>query len=487
MAVCDDIGGSDSLLRPSRQGQIDGPRRRSGCGGSARWDPGGRAGAVGRAPCARLARSRAFGRHALAWRGGQGCLGPFTRLARWAGAAAGAATDAPPLWPVQAAVGCRRWGGGRRWGGAEAAVGAAGELPAALVDRPVMRSAQQGQVGQVGRATLDPVHQVVAFAPGQGPITVGEDAAAVAHGQGGPLGAGDDPAGPPDLQGLAGGAAQDRGQQDHGRLQPLLEPHRRARVEGHPAPMATGLLAGDQDPEHRCVTGQPPTGLRPAAPQASTSASSLEPVALPGGRPAAATAGPAGLGRPGGAGGGLGWPGRPGARSGRSSRRATPVGSGELVFGSMVATYQLDTRRQAPARACAQLFRANSIGQSRPRAEGAGPRAATHRARYCLGFRPPPKTLCQVCAHGSDPPREPNFQTNCRGPERPTVPGNWWPASEVIWKSTSIPASELVVRNEAPRRQPPPRAIPGERGACGPPVRRPQSAELHHLNRYAWA
>jgi hypothetical protein len=226
---------------------------------------------------------------------------------------------------------------------------------------------------------------------------------------------------------------------------------------------------------------------RPAAPAASTSASSLEPVALPGGRPAAATAGPVGLGRPGGAGGGLGWPGRPGARSGRPGRRATPVGSGELVFGSMVATYQLDTRRQAPARACAQLFRANSIGQSRPRAEGAGPRAATHRARYCLGFRPPPKTLCQVCAHGSDPPREPNFQTNCRGPERPTVPGNWWPASEVIWKSTSIPASELVVRNEAPRRQPPPRAIPGERGACGPPVRRPQSAELHHLNRYAWA
>jgi hypothetical protein len=208
---------------------------------------------------------------------------------------------------------------------------------------------------------------------------------------------------------------------------------------------------------------------------------------FPGGRPAAATAGPVGLGRPGGAGGGLGWPGRPGARSGRPGRRATPVGSGELVFGSMVATYQLDTRRQAPARACAQLFRANSIGQSRPRAEGAGPRAATHRARYCLGFRPPPKTLCQVCAHGSDPPREPNFQTNCRGPERPTVPGKWWPASEVIWKSTSIPASELVVRNEAPRRQPPPRAIPGERGACGPPVRRPQSAELHHLNRYAWA
>jgi hypothetical protein len=56
-------------------------------------------------------------------------------------------------------------------GGGDVAVGGAGELPAALVDRPVLGPADQGQVVQVGRATLQPMLEVVAFAPGQGPAT----------------------------------------------------------------------------------------------------------------------------------------------------------------------------------------------------------------------------------------------------------------------------------------------------------------------------
>ena len=75
----------------------------------------------------------------------------------------------------------------------------------------MMGPAEQGQVGQVGGATLQPGDQVVALAPGQGPVTVGDDTAAVADGQGAGLGGGADPAGPAHLQRLAGRAAQDRG------------------------------------------------------------------------------------------------------------------------------------------------------------------------------------------------------------------------------------------------------------------------------------
>ena len=40
------------------------------------------------------------------------------------------------------------------WGGGELAVGSADEPPAARVDGPVMGPADQGQVGQVGGATI---------------------------------------------------------------------------------------------------------------------------------------------------------------------------------------------------------------------------------------------------------------------------------------------------------------------------------------------
>ena len=51
---------------------------------------------------------------------------------------------------------------------------------------------------------MDPVLQMMSFAPGRGALAVREDAAAVADGQGDPLGGLDDPAGPADLQGWVG-------------------------------------------------------------------------------------------------------------------------------------------------------------------------------------------------------------------------------------------------------------------------------------------
>src|SRR5215207_5252871 len=85
------------------------------------------------------------------------------------------------------------------WGGGEVAVGSAGQLPAAVVDRPMVGSAHQGQIGQIRGAAIDPMPQVVALTPGDGPGAVGEHTAPVADGQGAALGRGDDPAGPPDF------------------------------------------------------------------------------------------------------------------------------------------------------------------------------------------------------------------------------------------------------------------------------------------------
>jgi hypothetical protein len=183
---------------------------------------------VVRAPCARLAR----------WTGGP--RAPCTRLARLVGPstalvlrvsqAAGACPPVPAN-PGWAPAGCGRLGGGgvssmRRmgsvaWGGGAPPVGAAGQLPTPLMDRPMMSPTHQGQILKVGGAAIGPVDQMMALTPGQGPLAVGDHTAAVADGQGAALGRGDDPAGAPHVQGLAGGAAQDRGQQDHGRLEPV--------------------------------------------------------------------------------------------------------------------------------------------------------------------------------------------------------------------------------------------------------------------------
>src|SRR5215203_4723016 len=123
--------------------------------------------------------------------------------------------------PGQLEVGVlpRRSGGGRLssvgsmlWGGGRPPVRASDQPPAALMDRPMMGPAHQDQVVQIGRAAIQPMLEMVGLAPGQRAVTAGEDTAAVAHGQGGPLGGLDDPGGPADVQGLAGGPTQDRGQ-----------------------------------------------------------------------------------------------------------------------------------------------------------------------------------------------------------------------------------------------------------------------------------
>ena len=68
------------------------------------------------------------------------------------------------------------------WGGREVAVAAALQPPAAFVNGAMMSPAQQGQVGQVGGATVQPVNQVVGLTPGRRPIAAGEPTAAVADG-----------------------------------------------------------------------------------------------------------------------------------------------------------------------------------------------------------------------------------------------------------------------------------------------------------------
>jgi hypothetical protein len=52
------------------------------------------------------------------------------------------------------------------WSGGELSVGVALQSPASLMDRSMMGSAQQGQVGQVGGAAMEPVAQMMGLTPG---------------------------------------------------------------------------------------------------------------------------------------------------------------------------------------------------------------------------------------------------------------------------------------------------------------------------------
>jgi hypothetical protein len=112
------------------------------------------------------------------------------------------------------------------WGGGELSVGAADEPPAAVMDGPMMGPADQGQVVQVGGATLQPMPDVMGFTPGQRPATAGEDTTTVADGQGLALGGGDDSGGPAEVQGSAGSPTQDRRQGGQDRRQPSLATRR---------------------------------------------------------------------------------------------------------------------------------------------------------------------------------------------------------------------------------------------------------------------
>jgi hypothetical protein len=172
----------------------------------------------------------------------------------------------------------RRWvvvgaaGGSVAWGGGEPPVGAAGQLPTPLMDRPVVSPAHQGQVGQVGGAAIGPVDQMMTLAPGKRAGAVGDHTAAVADGQGAALGGADDPAGPPHVQGLAGGAAQGRGESVHGCLELVGQALLATAVVGVGAAgvvvvtqMVAGV-AGDHHSGQGPVTSQPPTCLRAQRP-----------------------------------------------------------------------------------------------------------------------------------------------------------------------------------------------------------------------------
>jgi len=131
-----------------------------------------------------------------------------SRRAPWSGVGSFGAMRVPAQWAAvdqrplmgSGGAGMSRVGplGSLGRGGGKAAIGAVDQPPAALVHGPMMSPAHQGQIGQAGGAAIQPVDQMVGLAPGQGTGTAGEDAAAVADGQGGALGGLDGPAAPPD-------------------------------------------------------------------------------------------------------------------------------------------------------------------------------------------------------------------------------------------------------------------------------------------------
>src|SRR5829696_4757501 len=150
-----------------------------------------------------------------------------------------------------------------RWGGGEAPIRPSDQPPTALMDSPMMSPADQGQVVQIRRATIQPVPDMMALTPGQGAAAAWEDTAAVPHGQGLPLGGSDHSGGPADVQGSAGGAAQDRGELGQHRLQPSLPTRPRGVVGVVAWAVVTGVpgLAADDDPGDDGVTGESPTRL----------------------------------------------------------------------------------------------------------------------------------------------------------------------------------------------------------------------------------
>ena len=122
------------------------------------------------APCARLARgSGAYGSTAIAWHGGQWWITALPGQLR-------------RRWDVVVAVAAGTGGVGWRSGGHQSGG------PAALMDRPMMRPAHQRQVGQIGRATMQPMPQMMRLTPSQRPRTAGEHTATITHRQDGPLG-----------------------------------------------------------------------------------------------------------------------------------------------------------------------------------------------------------------------------------------------------------------------------------------------------------
>jgi hypothetical protein len=142
----------------------------------------------------------------------------------------------------------------------------------------VVGPAHQGQVGEVGGAAVQPVAQVVGFAPGQGRWQPGKTQPPSRTARAARWAAWTTRLLRPTSSGWLG-AAQDRGEQGHGRLEPFGQvPFVAEAVVARVAAgvvrvigvvVAAGVLmvvvaggvAGDQDPGDGPVTGQPPAGL----------------------------------------------------------------------------------------------------------------------------------------------------------------------------------------------------------------------------------
>ena len=130
-----------------------------------------------------------------------------------------------------------------RWGGGQPAVGVSVQPPAALMHSAMMGPADQGQVGQVGGAAMQPVLEMMGLRLGWGTITAGDRTAAVVDHQGGLLGGGHQPAGPAHLQWLGRGPAQDRGQPGQRGLEPGGHPAVTPQAVLGTEAMAVGVVA----------------------------------------------------------------------------------------------------------------------------------------------------------------------------------------------------------------------------------------------------
>jgi hypothetical protein len=85
----------------------------------------------------------------------------------------------------------------------------AGEAPVTFVRLMVVSGAQPGEVGEIGGAAVLPGLEVVGVAPGGGRGAVRPLAGAGAGEHGAALGGGGEPAGPADVEGLAGATEHD--------------------------------------------------------------------------------------------------------------------------------------------------------------------------------------------------------------------------------------------------------------------------------------
>jgi hypothetical protein len=207
-------------------------------------------------------------------------------LARWMGPASGQRELARPSRLVQAAVRCRRWGGD---------AGGAGRGGMAVNNPSGPRASRQPPHGRPGDepgtagpgwpgrwATIQPVPEMVALGPGQGPVTIREDTAAVADREA--LRWAGVMTRLADVQGLAGAPPSLGGSTAIAIPQPLGQPYSSARVEGRRSQIAAGLglVSGSTADRTRVRARHRPAADTPPGPRARGPARPASPPTAPG-------------------------------------------------------------------------------------------------------------------------------------------------------------------------------------------------------------